>query len=228
MGMHTNTRKRRIDALEMIRDIRSGITGPDLMDKYGLSSAELERTKRRLVERRERIAEEIVNDIRTGMTDLELMAKHQLSSKGLQTAFAKLVKGKFIARTEIEKRLPAYGEAITVEDMRRSPREHPAGEIRVRDQSRPYIRGALNDVSEHGVCVTGIQTAVGEIKRLVIPSDEFGEFATICFDAKCRWVKEQENGDVAAGFEITDIARAHFHELRFLIQGQTLHYLEEL
>jgi uncharacterized protein (DUF433 family) len=221
-------RKRRIEALAMIRDIRSGMTDPDLMDKYRLSRIELEHTKRRLVERRERMAEDIVNDIRSGMTDLDLMSKYQISSKGLQLAFSKLVKGKFIGRSEIEKRLPAFGEAITVEDMRRSSRKSPADEIRVAEQNRPDTCGTLSNVSEHGLCVIGIQSEVGEVKTLVIPSDDFGEFSTICFDAKCRWVKQKENGDVTAGFEITNITRAHCQELGFLIRSKTLDALEEL
>jgi hypothetical protein len=108
--------KRKIDKMEMVRDIRAGMGHYELREKYQLSAKELKKAVQQLVDERESLAKEIVKDIRAGKTDAELMEKHHLSSKGLQITFIKLVKGNFIDRSEVEDRLPSYGDAITVTD----------------------------------------------------------------------------------------------------------------
>ena len=214
--------KRKIDKMEMVRDIRAGMGHSELKEKYQLSAKELKKAVQQLVDERESLAKEIVKDIQAGMSDAELMRKHLLSSKGLQITFMKLVKGKFIERSEVENRLPSYGEAITVTDGRNQSRARPAWPVAVYEEKNQEIKGILKDISETGVQVAGIQAEVDEIKTLVVPQDFFGEFATFSFDAKCRWVNRVEDDEWLAGFEIVHITNSNNEELRFLIQAQTI------
>ena len=214
--------KRKIDKMEMVRDIRAGMGHSELRKKYQLSAKELKKAVQQLVDERESLVKEIVKDIRDGMSDAELMKKHHLSSKGLQITFMKLVKGKFIDRSEVEDRLPSYGQTITVTDGRDRSRAQPAWPVAVYEEKHPETKGKLKDISETGVQVAGIQAEVDEIKTLVVPQDFFGEFATFSFDAKCRWVKRVEDDEWVAGFEIVQITNSNNEELRFLIQAQTV------
>ena len=105
------TPKPRIKARDAVRDIRSGMTDSELMEKYGLSAKGLQSVFLKLLEakaithaemnQRRAIyhditvvqqidARDIVKDIRSGMTDSELLKKYDLSSEGLRFALQTL------------------------------------------------------------------------------------------------------------------------------------------
>ncbi len=214
--------KRVIEGVDFVRDMRSGMSHADLMTKYDLSRNELEKTVERLGVHREALAIRFAADIRAGMSDVELMQKHQISSKGLQTAFVKLVKGHFITRAELEGRLPDYGKAISIENMRKEPRTFPSCRIPICDGDSPHITGSLYDVSENGIGIEGLDVRVDEMRNLVINEDEFGEFGAFRFEARCKWARKQSDGSCLAGFEITDISMGNFAELRLLIRARTI------
>jgi hypothetical protein len=67
--------------------------------------------------------------------------------------------------------------------------------------------------------VTGLEAAVDDVKKLVIPADEFFSISPFSFLAACRWVEyHNERAEPVAGFEITDISNENYQRLRQLIR----------
>ena len=192
------------------------------MHKYQVSSEDVKRAVQEIADTRERIVKEVVRDIRAGMTDVDLMQKYQLSSKGLQTAFTKLVKGNYLNRSELGGRVLSHGETVTVQDGRQIPRRIPAFSVPIFEEKNPAVKGTINDISEKGVKVTGVEAEVDEIKTLVVPEDVFGEFVAFLFQAKCRWVRRDAENQCVAGFEITNISKMNLEELRYLIKAHAV------
>jgi len=219
---HIIAGKSKISAANIVRDIRAGITESELMRKYQVSSEDVKRAVQTIADKREQLVRELVRDMRAGMSDLDLMQKYQLSSRGLQTAFTKLVKGHYMDRTELEGRLPSYGDTITVPDGRKIPRHVPAFSVPAFEEKSPAVKGLINDISEEGVQISGIEAEVDGITTLVVPEDVFGEFVSFLFEAKCRWVKRDASGECLAGFEITNISRVNLEELRYLIKAHAV------
>jgi uncharacterized protein (DUF433 family) len=85
--------KVKVEAKEVLTDIRSGMTDAELMEKYGLSARGLKSLFNKLVLSgfmHWLDAREVLQDLRSGMTDAELMSKHLLSEKALHNLFAEM------------------------------------------------------------------------------------------------------------------------------------------
>ena len=93
----------------------------------------------------------------------------------------------------------------------------------VYDTSDLHAEGFLEDVSESGIRVVGMNVSEGDERTLMIRSDEFVDVYPFVFDATCRWRETaDQTGDVVAGFEITNISDGSRGELRKLISLITL------
>jgi uncharacterized protein (DUF433 family) len=85
--------KIKVDAKEVLNDIRSGMTDAALRQKYGLSTKGLTSMFDKLgalglLHRLD--AREVLRDLKSGMTDADLMSKYQLSEKALGNLFAEM------------------------------------------------------------------------------------------------------------------------------------------
>ncbi len=166
---------------------------------------------------------DLVNDIRGGLSDIDLMVKYQLSVKGLQSAFRKLLDGNCVTRKDLDERMSSYDDTIDIDDVRKFPRNVPAVPITIYDTERPDAVGTLWDITETGVGARGIEAAVDQIKTLAIMVGKFSEFDPFEIEAKCRWVRRsRHDGELATGFEITNISEESLRRLRELISGLTL------
>lgn len=107
--------KPKIDACEVIKDIRSGTSHFALMDKYRLSEKGLNSLFKKLLDlgvvkradlgpsyKAEISASQAIKDIRSGMTRMDFMKKHRVSSRGLQSLCKKLVDSGAVDRAELE------------------------------------------------------------------------------------------------------------------------------
>lgn len=111
-----------------------------------------------------------------------------------------------------------YTEEIFDPDrMRELPRNYVVVRLPLLDLDDPNSKGYLRDITEKGLQSAGIEVKMGEIKRLLIQADQFGEVEPFSFDAQCRWVKPDEDEKWCAGFLITNISSHGLHELRKLI-----------
>lgn len=237
------TDKPKIKARDLIEDIHSRMTDPELMAKYNLSIKGLQSIFRQLLEvkaitqaeldlRRgpykdtvilQRLEPpEMVRDIRSGMTDFELMEKHDLSPKGLQRAFDELLKSGELDQAELDGRFPAY-DSVTVQSLREMPRYFLAVAVDIYELGHPENRGILRDITEKGVGVVGIKAVRGERKTFTVPSEKFIDEGPIVFDAKCMWATpERWDQESAAGFQIMKISEKSLQDLRELIHSLAL------
>jgi len=235
------TPKVRIKAKDAVRDIRSGMTDSQLMEKYGLSAKGLQNLLLTLLESKAIIPAEIdqrraayhdttiieqidgtemVKDIRSGMADSELMQKYGLSSEGLGFAFQTLTDTGVINLEELYGTSRPAQNNVFVENLRKLHRYHLAMAVEIYEPRRPAIRGMLSNVTEKGIGITGMAARIGETKTLVIPAGDFIEADSIMFEAECRWAREEkETGEWRAGFQITNISEKCLDDLRSLIQS---------
>ena len=165
-------------------------------------------------------AKEMVNDIREGMSDSQLMDKHKLSSKGLQSIFSKLVDAKAIRPRELFNRTQSAGDdTADVTSIRLVPRDFVEVPLPICDAEDPKNMGTISDVTQTGLGTRGIRVETGETKTLVFFSDRLFPVGPFALQAQCRWVKNGNgNGQVEAGFEITNISETASQQLKKIVE----------
>jgi hypothetical protein len=171
-------------------------------------------------------AKDMVSDVRAGMSNLALMEKYQISERSLKKIFDKLRAAEALMEIELADRLPVSEslQAPSVvmpsggETLRRSARSYVMVKLPVYDLDDLTVEGYVEDISETGLMVGGIQAAAGETKSLLIQADEFADVYPFTFDVKCRWSETQDDGTCEAGFEITSISKVGKVELKKLCQ----------
>jgi hypothetical protein len=103
-------------------------------------------------------------------------------------------------------------------DYRSEGREYLAPRLSVYEEARPETRGQIQNISEHGLGLTGIHARVHEIKTFVIGGDETGGGEPCQVQAVCRWVNPRTSGeDQDAGFEIVGITQESWQRLLELV-----------
>ncbi|MBI5570338.1 MAG: PilZ domain-containing protein [Desulfomonile tiedjei] len=168
--------------------------------------------KRRIVIR------EFIGDVRDGKTDYELMQKYDLDPWGLKNALAKMVEIKALLPSDLESRQPHSGSAADSADRREFPRQYVLFSFPVYLAKDLQSEGFVNDISERGLQVTGLEFAVGDTKSLLIRADEFADIYPFVFDATCRWsTRETTTDQFTVGLEIANISDRGREELRNLI-----------
>lgn len=104
-------------------------------------------------------------------------------------------------------------------ERRRTPRSFLFVLVPVYDTSDPGAEGRLNDISEQGLQVAGIQSEPGKSKTLIVRADGFVDVSSFQVTADCRWAQiDDQSGECVAGFQITSISDADLEELKKLIQ----------
>jgi hypothetical protein len=194
-------------------------------------------------------AKEIVTDIRKGMTNAGLMEKYELSSKGLISIFNKLSAAGF-GPDELNGRVPPSKDTVTFERnklaqdtvalernevvslpedsvalarKRRVPRNYLMMRVPICDANDTTLEGHVRDITAKGLQVAGLKVKTGDTRNFLIRPDDVAEVPPFTFEAECRWAKnEAAEGDVVAGFEITDISTEGLTQLKMLIRSLTL------
>jgi hypothetical protein len=232
--------KPKIRAADAVRDIRSGMTDLELIEKYGLSARGLQSLIGKLLEvkaitpaeidqRRESYRDtnviqgmdekEFVRDIRSGMSNPQLMKKYGLSSDGLRRLFEILIKANVITLEDLYTKSPLVHDTVFIENMRELPRHYLAMPVEIYESKLPENRVRLSDITEKGIGITGMAVRIGETKTFTIPTFDFIESDPVVFEAECRWAREEkETGEWLAGFEIRRISDECLEDLRTLIK----------
>lgn len=163
-------------------------------------------------------AREMVNDVQGGMSDPDLMAKYRVSAKGLESVLRKLVLAGVLTWDEIDDRSPMLQDTVIIEERRTASRFYPEFQVDafLADGRRTY--GAVRDLSEHGLQVSGIATETGEVTTFLIQTDHVPEIDPFIFEAECRWSNPELDGEPVAGFKITYISETAAQRLRKLIR----------
>jgi hypothetical protein len=221
---------------EVLSEIRLGMDDGAIMEKHKLSSLELEEVFQELVDagllRQENgsasprpkvtiSAKDIVHDINSGMSRDDLMGKYHLSPKMLQYVCKKLLDARAIGKDQFQ---DASLQATVVEGIIRGRQRYYLDfDVPVYEAGHPEIHGRLRDVTEQGVGLEGIESAVDSMQGFVVLGDLFGEIVPFEFEARCRWFKKDGPDEpCAGGYEITSISGKDLRELRKLIDLVTL------
>ncbi|MEW6349241.1 MAG: PilZ domain-containing protein [Thermodesulfobacteriota bacterium] len=154
----------------------------------------------------------LVEDIQRGMEDVALMEKYELTAEELSFVYESLLDG----------RIPSLEGVIAAVQKRVSPRSYIFFAMPIYDAHNPEIRGVVNDLSEYGLQVAGIDTQVGETRSFVMPHEIFPPDEPLAFEAVCRWIEQDETDwDCIAGMEITKISEKGATQLRELLDEIT-------
>lgn len=225
--------QKRVDTQELLGDIRSGLNDEELMEKYLVSTHQLQGMYKDLVDRgllkrmdrftlapseRTISAREVVADLRSGASVSDLMEKHGLSLRGLQGLVTILIDTGTVSRDELYDGIFADHEKVLPESFRFGRRFQIDFETPIYDPSNPEAQGRIRDITEDGVGTVGLEAEVDQIKNLVVLGDALGDVAPFEFEARCRWCKRQEHtDDYTCGFQITYISDKDRTELTKLI-----------
>ena len=151
------------------------------------------------------------------MTATELIDKYGLSEEELRRLFIQL-EGAGAKPLELYGRSPINKRGKGSTRIRFSPRHKIPWPVPVIDTQKPQIEGVLVDLTEHGLCVKGIDTYVTEMRNLTIKPENFFPVDPIELRATCRWVGQTGvPTNYAAGFQITHISQEGSQALRKLI-----------
>ncbi|MEW6350884.1 MAG: hypothetical protein AB1646_17640 [Thermodesulfobacteriota bacterium] len=168
-------------------------------------------------------ANDIIKDIRAGKTDEELGERYGISPTALKMVMEKLVAAGAISEEEIRGRTSMNEDRQVWEALRSGSRNYIFFTIPIYDTDDLNVEGTVNDVSEQGLQIEGVNTTVGERRSFLIRADEFADVFPFVFDATCKWVETSgETGPPLAGFEIDNISEGGSKELRKLIGLLTL------
>ena len=164
-------------------------------------------------------ARDFVQDIRKGMSNSDLMKKYRLSAKGLRSVFRKLLDAKALTKNDILRRFLSTRSLRRMRNSRRFPRKRIQYPLLVCDAETPQLKGFVRDISEKGIAVEGIEADRGDLRALMIRSNELTDTSTFEFVVECRWARPAEDSGEfpVSGFEITHISSGALEELMKLI-----------
>lgn len=167
-------------------------------------------------------AEEVLDDIRSDMIDSEIMQKYHVTAKELRDVYRALCESKSVDIAEMYCRPVYWDNNVDIEPRREFPRLLLAFILPVHDRDNPGARGIVADVTEKGMKLEGMESKVGEKRRLTVNPTRFGDMDPIDFEAECRWSKtEGPDQRPVAGFQITEISDGALRELRRFIRFVT-------
>ncbi len=225
---------RHLNAQEVLKDIKSGMSDADLMAKYkltepGLQDLYAQMDRMGLAGTREQQrdgkpgkvtvrADRIVQDIRASRNRAELLEKYGLSERGLRWLIIALIRKGRISAAEVYEKVCSTFEDLVPDQMRASQRHRVDFDVPIYDRIQPEILGRLLDISDEGLRVGGLKTKVGDRKTLVVPADRFGVFSEFALDVDCRWVRKSSSGGYIAGFRILTVSRGNESEFRWLVR----------
>lgn len=162
---------------------------------------------------------EVVRDIREGISDTELMGKYRISDRRLKKLMKRLVQKRAIPHAELYGRSPLYKGLFDRLRERNHPRIDILVPLKIQEIGTPNS-GLVRDISETGLRVAGLRTAVGEVKTFQLTIDIIRGFDPLIFIARCVWVetKGKNRQYETAGFEIVDISDSDRPALRKFLQ----------
>lgn len=148
----------------------------------------------------------ILKDIRSGMGDIPIMEKYGISPRLYSRILETLKRSGALSLTDLAGRLPTETTTPEGSSKRERKRHCLLYPISVHDANDPRNQGTLNDISEAGFKVAGLNVDVDEIGTYLIGANARALHSPVTVDAICRWVTtEEDTGDRLAGFEISNV-----------------------
>ncbi len=163
---------------------------------------------------------EFVEALRSGASNEELMVRYELSEEEFADLLDESTEQGLVTRSEIEARRSDH-EAVPwpSPDKTGLTRQAISFPVPIHERDAPAGEGRVLDIAERGLRVGGLEVEVADTKDFVIPADELVMIEPIEFRAVCRWTSEAEYGSPEAGFEVLEVSRGSFDEVRLLVQS---------
>jgi hypothetical protein len=199
---------RTISAGALLRAVSAGITGKELMRKFGLSQSGFHSILNQLLAERQRRAVQILADCRSGMTVAEIAKKNGFLAENFSYILKRLKYLHFLSDENNTSKTGSRCTEFDVQDRRSFPRlQRPVLTTRIYEAVAPEKSGLILDLSETGICVRGIESQMGQEKTLFMNVGDFVEYEALTFECRCRWISvpDDTQRDLCAGFEITSI-----------------------
>jgi len=214
---------RKIRATDVLRVLSAGITKPELIRKFGLSSRELNRLIDRLLSEGRNRALMILADLRSGMPVNEIALKNGFRSSNFETILKYLEDMGMIERGNVVAGNGGSGAKVALRDRRSAPRvPHPLLVTQIFELNESVSSGLILDLSENGLRISGIEAHMDETKTFFVHLGDSIEAEALTFECRCRWISghglSQMNG--CAGFEITSIPETSSRFLKMLLDSE--------
>jgi len=121
-----------------------------------------------LAHKRKIMTEEIVKDIRSGMDNALLMKKYMLSERGLNKIFRKLLDYEAMTPDELSPRMALHADLDSLDYLRESSPKELVCLVPIYEENLQHVRGSVCELTETTIGVTGLDAAVGDIRKFVI------------------------------------------------------------
>lgn len=199
---------RKIKASEIVKDIGSGMSNAELMEKYAITAGALRDLFRRLIE--------------AGLLKLTDLTGSQTAPPAPSEEEPAGSPAPAAPSTKVE---PSQ---LTKPETPRPSKYFPLMQMPIYELEDLTTEYVLDYFTEKGIKISGITARVGDRKTFMVQPDEFADVFPFVFEAVCRWVdKDPESKVPTAGFDITSISKTGFDELSKLILAVTIPEGEE-
>lgn len=161
----------------------------------------------------------VISDINSGLGDVPIMEKHGLSPTEYVGILERLRTVQAIRNQDAARRLSSVSRSAGGLQERRAPRCYLVLSIRAFDVNQSDLCGQVEDLTEKGFKILGINAKPGERREFTIAVEKVEDYVVpFSFQAICRWVgTDSETKAAVSGFQITEIARRDLEQLRKLI-----------
>lgn len=199
----------------IISDIRSGMHDGELLDKHGLSDDQ----KWALCPIPRILTGDIVSDIRSGVRDPDPTQKYGVSYRRLRKVFMEPADVGAVGPQEITGKRMECGDEPDGSRTPRFLRNHLPYPVRICVARASEPKGLLLDISETGASLAGIEAQVDETKTFCVMANHNTRIASFVFEAKCRWIRMEDDAEHIAGYSIENMPDHDSWQLRNFIQA---------
>jgi hypothetical protein len=149
-------------------------------------------------------AKRFLKDFREGMPFDALAEKYNVTPEELQNILGKLVTAGVLDEEELKVNLSQPTIHELIHELRNLRRCYTTFFVPVYDLDDLGTEGQLNDISEAGLNVSGIEATPGEEKTLLLRPGGVSGIKSLRVKAVCRWCKVQADGKTFCGFEVAN------------------------
>jgi hypothetical protein len=218
--------KRTIKALDVIRDIRSGLEESAVMTKYSLTAGEFSKVFRQITAEAANVACSMAHDILSGIPAKSFIKKYRISAHQLHPILRRLMEGDFVSHEDLRR---WKEQSLTHQQLLSGC--YPLFRIDLCEVGNPRNVGEIINIDECGFGAVNLQAEIGVTKSYAILGDEFGRVDPLEFEATCLWVGTKgSEGRRASDFEIKRIDAEDLRLLRKLLSlapGVGFDYLKD-
>ncbi len=220
--------ERQVSAREILRDIKAGVSEPDLMAKYKISAMALntlyedlktlglldsEPSGRRVP------ARELITDMYRGLNEPDLMEKYSLSTSELKNLLEQMLVVKLLKPEQLVN-MPMFHQALGVSGVVQA--FAPLHEFTVCDVLDLETSGSLEYITADAVYVSGLSASADEVKTVVLQSPTFMYNKPLVFDVKCSPAVTGTASTPLVRLTIIQIAPIVLREYKELIAYHTM------